>query len=462
MAKIENKIHRFVTRNLQHIQEALVALVVVFIFGGILLGNSGLEDTKFGATLLGADTTNAPALTLPGSSAPKNVPKFGETHFEDIANEAAEEGNENKNDALLTDIFEKTLVAKIITVVKYVLGGVFMIYLGLYVINFLSSSDKEEASTKFKDRMIWSFVGFLIIALAEPFSQSIGNFVAGGELLTDPEALKTSAGLVGFSYRSAAHLIQYLLGGIALITIAISAWQIISATGDEETVRSARKTIVWAAIGLIIAGGSALFIDKIFAPDAAIGNEIIGGKDAVAQHKAILEAGQMQARILVLNYVKYFQTFIGAGAVLMLFLAGFKMVSAAGNEEIITKQRKMITWVFMGLAIILLSEMFVNVFMPETGGLDTAATSTFAKEMGGLANFFIAFSGGLAVLALIVGGLYVTTAVANPEQAEKGKKLLLAAAIGLIVTISAFALVNTVIKGNPLSSSGSSINVNIQ
>ena len=60
------------------------------------------------------------------------------------------------------------------------------------------------------------------------------------------------------------------------------------------------------------------------------------------------------------------------------------------------------------------------------------------------------------MLALIVGAVYISTAVANPEQSEKGKKIILAAALGLIVTISAFALVNTVLSGN--ASSGAETN----
>jgi glycerol uptake facilitator-like aquaporin len=59
----------------------------------------------------------------------------------------------------------------------------------------------------------------------------------------------------------------------------------------------------------------------------------------------------------------------------------------------------------------------------------------------------LTFSSTIAVLALIVGAVYMTSAVANPEQAEKGKKIILAAALGLVVTISAFALVNTVLSG---------------
>ena len=136
----------------------------------------------------------------------------------------------------------------------------------------------------------------------------------------------------------------------------------------------------------------------------------------------------------------------------MLFLAGFKMISAAGNEEVITKQRKMITWIFMGLAIILISEGFVNVFMPEIDGeiafKSLTAIESFSAQMGGFTNFLLTFASAIAVLALIVGAVYISTAVANLEQSEKGKKIILAAALGLIVTISAFALVNTVLSGD--------------
>ena len=334
-----------------------------------------------------------------------------------------------------------------------------MLFLGLYVLTFISAGDKEEASKKFKDRFLWAFVGFIILALAQPFSEAFmllrGDNV---DLLTNPESTLQSARIVGFTYRSAAHLIQYILGGIALITMGTSAFRMIQAVGDEETVTSARKSIVWSAIALIIAGSSALLVDKVFAPEM---HEIIAGSnDAAAQLKTILESGQSQARILILNYVKYFQTFVGAGAILMLFLAGFKMVSAAGNEEIITKQRKMVTWIFMGLTIILISEAVVSVFMPEVvksveGKEDVreivfnsqTAIDSFSTQMGGFTNFLLTFASALAVLALIVGAVYVSTAVTNPEQAEKGKKIILAAALGLVITISAFALVNTVLSG---------------
>ncbi|MCF7836416.1 hypothetical protein K9N08_00950 [Candidatus Gracilibacteria bacterium] len=451
MAEIKNKIHRFFEKNIHHIQETLFAATLVFVLGGFFLQNIGTGGDYLKALLLAdAAQPQAELLTASSLSLPKETPD-GVVKFnpEDIA-------KWESNDALIKNIFEETLIHKIINVLRYVLGGLFMLFLGLYVLNFLTTGNKEEASKKFNDQLLWAFVGFVVLALAKPFSEAFMLLRDGkADLLTNPDSVLASAQIVGFTYRSAAHLIQYILGGIALITMGVSAFRMIQAVGDEETVTSSRKSMVWSAIALIIAGGSAIFVDKVFAPDAATGI-ISDGGNAAAQLKLILESGQSQARILVLNYVKYFQTFLGAGAVLMLFLAGFKMVSAAGNEEIVTKQRQMITWIFMGLAIILVTEGLVSVFLPEgeAGKIafnSTTAIESFSAQMGGFTNFLLTFSSAIAVLALIVGAVYMTSAVANPEQAEKGKKIILAAVLGLVVTISAFALVNTVLSGGEVT-----------
>lgn len=409
------------------------------------------------ATAVGQATTSAKSeaskikstLRLLETASPDKVPHFTDAYIAQ---------NWKNNDAMITDLVKKSLIARLIVITKYILGGVFMLFLGLYVIAFLGSAGKEEASKKFKDQMIWAFTGFLILALAEPFSQALSLVSLGGSsgsLLTNSDTAKISAELVGYSFRSAARLIQYILGGVALLTMGISAFRIITAVGDEETIKNSRKSLVWATIGLLVAGASVILVDNVIAPTAVLRSSV----DPLAQHAALLAAGGSQAKIFVLNYVKYFQTFIGAMAVFMLFLAGFKMVSAGGEEEVINKQKKMITWIFMGLAVILVAEVFVTIFMPATGGLGEAQIASFSAQIGGFTNFLLTFSGILAVLALVVGALYVSTSAFNAEQAEKGKKILLAAALGLILTISAYAVVNTIFSSaNP---GGITVDVNL-
>jgi hypothetical protein len=420
-------------------------------YGSIKTPAAIVGDTTAAKTTTSTSTTKnktGSTLQLLESASPDKVPHFTDSYIST---------NWKTNDALITNLVKDSLIARLIVIAKYILGGVFMLYLGLYVITFLGSASKDEALKKFKDQMIWAFTGFLILALAEPFSQALSLMSLGSNsdsLLANPATTQISATLVGYSFRSAGRLIQYILGGVALLTMGISAFRMITAVGDEETVKNSRKSLVWASIGLLIAGATTILVDNVIAP-----NVTLTGADAITQHAALLAQSGIQAKIFVLNYVKYFQTFIGAMAVFMLFLAGFKMVAAGGEEEIITKQKKMITWIFLGLLIILVSEVFVTIFMPATGGLGDTQIASFSAQLGGFTNFLLTFSAILAVLAMVVGGLYLSTAAFNAEQAEKGKKIMLAAALGLVLTISAYALVNTVLSST--TSSGTMIDVKL-
>jgi len=63
--------------------------------------------------------------------------------------------------------------------------------------------------------------------------------------------------------------------------------------------------------------------------------------------------------------------------------------------------------------------------------------------------------GIIAFLTLIYGGMLYVTAGAEAEKAERGKKVILGAIIGLIVIFLSYAAYNTFIKG--MSQSGNAI-----
>lgn len=62
-----------------------------------------------------------------------------------------------------------------------------------------------------------------------------------------------------------------------------------------------------------------------------------------------------------------------------------------------------------------------------------------------IVNFFLGFLGLIAVLMVIYGGVLVLTSAGNPEQAGKGKKILLYAAIGIVIILLSFAFVSTIL-----------------
>lgn len=68
-----------------------------------------------------------------------------------------------------------------------------------------------------------------------------------------------------------------------------------------------------------------------------------------------------------------------------------------------------------------------------------------------IVNFFLTFLGLLAVVMVIYGGFMYVGSAGNPETVEKAKKILLYAAIGIIVIIVSFALVNTILGAATVS-----------
>lgn len=55
--------------------------------------------------------------------------------------------------------------------------------------------------------------------------------------------------------------------------------------------------------------------------------------------------------------------------------------------------------------------------------------------------------GVLAVIMMIVGGVYYMTSQGSPERVQKGKNTILYGIIGLVVCLSAFAIVNFILAG---------------
>jgi Type IV secretion system pilin len=98
----------------------------------------------------------------------------------------------------------------------------------------------------------------------------------------------------------------------------------------------------------------------------------------------------------------------------------------------------------------------MNTVMAQSGFLQpTDSPGKVTEATGGetsaralvltIVNFFLGFLGLIAVLMVIYGGVLVLTSGSNPEQAGKGKKILLYAALGIIIILLSFAFVSTIL-----------------
>ncbi len=82
----------------------------------------------------------------------------------------------------------------------------------------------------------------------------------------------------------------------------------------------------------------------------------------------------------------------------------------------------------------------------------TTFGGSFRQALTTIVNFFLFFLGIIATIMVIYGGfLYITS---GGDDTEKAKKVLMYAAIGIIVVLIAFALVNTLLGSGDAGGTG--------
>jgi hypothetical protein len=74
-------------------------------------------------------------------------------------------------------------------------------------------------------------------------------------------------------------------------------------------------------------------------------------------------------REMAVNIVKFFMTFLGIIAVVVILLGGFKWMTAAGNEDKVADAKKLLVAGMIGLAIIISAYVIVNFVITTTNSV---------------------------------------------------------------------------------------------
>jgi len=233
---------------------------------------------------------------------------------------------------------------------------------------------------------------------------------------------------------------KYLIGAIAVLIIIISGIRLIVSRKQVDDVWTKEKDrLIYLVAGFVI-----IMIAEVAVKGAFYGvqGEVLDTVDQ-AQIAAGVASKEIKGMVSIVLMVA------GTLAVLMLVVAGIKLLTSAGNEEVQTKVKNQITWVILGLFLLGIAQFVVlDIVFPKQGSqiLDADKAKTLIKN---ITNFVSAFVSIAAVISSIYGGYLYVAAGGNEEQTEKAKKILMGAIIAIILGLGAFALVNTVIQLEP-------------
>ena len=160
--------------------------------------------------------------------------------------------------------------------------------------------------------------------------------------------------------------------------------------------------------------------------------------------------------------VHLIRNILGVLAVLWLTYSGLALITAGGDESLISEQKKGVMWSVLGLMLVFLIEPFVlNVLYgggseikPGEAILDIDSSIDRGQaEIEGMVKWIRTIIGGIAVFMIVLSGMKVIFS-ADDETLGKQKATFLWTGIGMMILLLDEILIDT-IYGSPEISSNS-------
>jgi hypothetical protein len=291
-------------------------------------------------------------------------------------------------------------------------------------ISGIAGEEDEEIRTEIIEDLIDEFDSY------EGFSRDDAELVVGSLVILQASG-ESQINQIG---RSVVNAIKNLAGALAVLWIIIAGVRMIFAQGDENTITEQKKAILYGVIGL----AAILLMDRMI--------DIIYGVPGDIRTELVRDTGFSTE---VYGIIQFLRTIIGTVAIFFIILSGLKMMFAQGEEDAISKQRKALLYVALGIVIIAVNEVLVkNIFiMPveQSDQISSSNVTNIINTIGTVTQFLLGFVGLITFGILVYGGATMIMNYGNDEMVEKSKKIIKNAVIGILVILSAYAIVATLV-----------------
>lgn len=242
-------------------------------------------------------------------------------------------------------------------------------------------------------------------------------------------------------------VVKYVLYMIALVYIVIAGLKIVTAGGDDAIIKSNKDTIVYALFGFVV----------ILLADTIVKNVFYGGDGSVGVDPGacLLNSAECtaQGRKELLGLVQWGKSLLAIIAVIEIVVSGIRMILAIGEEDAITKEKKVFVWVGIGLLILAVDTAIIDKVLYVSDGLDPDKENALkyapnlkqgVSEFVGVIQFVLRFVGVFAIASIVYAGFLMIVDFGDSERVGKARTILKDAIIGLIIVSLSYVLIATI------------------
>lgn len=151
----------------------------------------------------------------------------------------------------------------------------------------------------------------------------------------------------------AVNFLLQLAAALSLIYIVIAAIRLTTSGGDPQSIATARKTIIFAVVGLIISV-MGMTITAIVQSRAA---QIAG-----ASNPFFGEGGIVTVVVDMLSFA------VGVAAVIMLIIGGLRYITSGGDPQTAKAARNTVLYSIIGLIVAVVAQLIVSIVLIRIGG----------------------------------------------------------------------------------------------
>jgi len=156
------------------------------------------------------------------------------------------------------------------------------------------------------------------------------------------------------------------------------------------------------------------------------------------------------------NIMKYLQGIAGTIAVIFIIIGGIMYMISGGSKEMAERAKKTLIFAIAGLAIVLAAPLFYTEIKAVLSG--SSPGSALQQLLLNTLKLLLSIVGFLAIISMVVGAIWMFTAVGDEDRYELGKKTAGYSILGLVIALSALIIANQVTNLLGGSSSSNIIN----
>lgn len=147
---------------------------------------------------------------------------------------------------------------------------------------------------------------------------------------------------------------------------------------------------------------------------------------------------------VLVNIMSYLRGIAGTIAVIFIIIGGIMYMLSGGSKEMAERAKRTLIFAIAGLAIVLAAPLFYQEIKAVLSGNNPG--SALQQLLLNILRLLLSIVGFLAIITMIVGGIWMLTAAGDEDRYILGKKTATYSILGLVIAVASLIIAQQVMS----------------